>query len=69
MVAMQLSAGRIGLPVTLATLALVIGFGVLSASEFVPTATFGFLIAVTLSLGTLANLTLLPALLRFVDRD
>ena len=67
--AIQIAAGRIGLPVILATLALVIGFGVLSRSEFVPTATFGFLIAITLMLGTLANLTMLPSFLRLVSKD
>lgn len=67
--AIQIAAGRIGFPIILATLALVIGFGVLSQSEFVPTATFGFLIAVTLILGTVANLTILPTFLRLVEKD
>jgi hypothetical protein len=56
-----MSAARIGVPVLLATAALVLGFGVLATSEFVPTATFGLLVSVTLALGTLVNLTLLPA--------
>ena len=55
--AVQMAAVRTGVPVLLATLALVIGFGVLSLSEFVPTATFGFLIAITMILGAVANLT------------
>lgn len=62
------AAGNIGVPVLLATIALVIGFGVLSTSEFIPTATFGTLVAATLSLGTAVNLTLLPALVSWLDR-
>ncbi len=50
----------VGLPVVLATVALVIGFVGLGSSEFVPTATFGVLTAVALLLGTIVNLTLLP---------
>ena len=53
----------------LATLALVVGFGVLSMSEFVPTATFGFLIAVTLALGTVGNLSFLPVLVKLVEHE
>lgn len=53
----------VGLPVVLATIALVIGFLGLSRSEFVPTATFGLLTAIALFAGTIVNLTLLPALL------
>ncbi|MDG2221193.1 MAG: MMPL family transporter [Rubripirellula sp.] len=55
------AAGTIGVPVFLATLALVIGFGVLGTSEFIPTATFGTLVAATLVIGTVVNLTVLPA--------
>lgn len=62
------AAGAISRPVIAATIALVIGFSVLGTSEFVPTATFGVLIAATLTVSTLVNLTLLPALVRLVDR-
>ena len=62
-----MAAGNVGVPVLLATCALVVGFGVLATSEFVPTATFGLLVAVTMALGTLVNLTLLPALITMVD--
>ncbi|TWT80993.1 MMPL family protein [Planctomycetes bacterium CA13] len=55
------AAGNVGVPILLATGALVVGFSVLSTSEFIPTATFGILVAATLLLGTLVNLTLLPA--------
>lgn len=54
---------QIGLPLSMATLALVIGFSVLAISEFIPTATFGLLTAAALVTGTVTNLTLLPALL------
>ncbi len=61
------AAGNIGVPVLLATAALVVGFSVLASSDFVPTATFGLLIAATLAAGTMINLTLLPALVVWVD--
>ncbi|MEO1614254.1 MAG: MMPL family transporter [Planctomycetota bacterium] len=60
------AAGNIGAPVLLATIALVAGFSVLSTSEFIPTATFGTLVAWTLVVGTIINLTLLPALIHLV---
>ena len=56
------AAGNIGAAVMLATVALVVGFSVLSTSEFVPTATFGTLVAWTLVIGTVINLSVLPAL-------
>ncbi len=62
------AAGSIGVPVLLATLALVFGFSVLTTSEFIPTATFGTLVAATLAAGTLINLTLLPACVSWIDR-
>ncbi len=65
--ATAMAAGSIGVPVLLATTALILGFGVLATSEFVPTATFGLLVAVTLALGTLVNLTLLPAFVILVE--
>ena len=42
------AAGRTGVPILLATAALMVGFGVMSTSDFVPTATFGALVASTL---------------------
>ena len=57
----------VGLPVILATGALVIGFSSLGFSEFVPTATFGILTAAALLLGAVINLTLLPVLVAFRD--
>lgn len=63
------AAGTIGTAVSMATLALVIGFGALVTSPFVPTATFGLLVAATLILGTIVNLTLLPTIVAKVDRQ
>ena len=63
------AAGNIGTPVMLATVALVVGFGAMTTSEFVPTATFGTLVAATLVLGTIVNLTLLPAIVAKTDRQ
>ena len=67
--ATTMAAGNVGVPVLLATGALIVGFGVLATSEFVPTATFGLLVAVTLALGTLVNLTLLPAFVILAERS
>ncbi|KAA5542202.1 MMPL family transporter [Roseiconus nitratireducens] len=61
------AAGNIGAPVMLATVALVAGFSALSTSEFIPTATFGTLVAWTLIIGTAINLSVLPALVRWID--
>lgn len=61
--AMIYAQKQIGLPLLMATLALVVGFSVLAFSEFIPTATFGILTAAALVAGTVTNLTLLPALL------
>ena len=61
-------AGRVGVPVVFATAALVIGFAILANSDFVPTSTFGLLAAVTMTTGTIINLTLLPAFVTGFDR-
>lgn len=55
------AASRTGVPIILATIALIVGFGTLTTSRFVPTSTFGGLLAWTLAAATIANLTLLPA--------
>jgi len=59
----------VGLPVVLATIALVAGFLGLGRSEFVPTATFGILTAAALLLGAAINLTLLPVLVSLRGRS
>jgi uncharacterized protein len=58
----------VGLPIILATVALVIGFLGLGRSEFVPTATFGVLTAAALLLGATVTLTLLPVLVSYRGR-
>lgn len=63
------SAADLGAPILLASLALVIGFAVLVTSPFVPTATFGLLVAATLALSAIANLTLLPAMVVLISAD
>ncbi|WP_236620906.1 efflux RND transporter permease subunit [Rhodopirellula sallentina] len=62
------SAADLGAPILLASAALVIGFAVLVTSPFVPTATFGLLVAATLAISAAANLTLLPALVVWFER-
>jgi uncharacterized protein len=63
-----MAAGKVGVPVLLATVALILGFGGLTTSEFVPTATFGGLLSITLAIATIANLTLLPALVLALEK-
>ncbi|MCM2374134.1 MMPL family transporter [Rhodopirellula sp. ICT_H3.1] len=63
------SAADLGAPILLASAALVIGFAVLVSSPFVPTATFGLLVAATLALSAITNLTLLPALVVWMDSE
>jgi len=50
------------------TLALVIGFGALALSEFVPTIYFGVLVSLTMIGGMIGNLVLLPLLLGLTER-
>jgi predicted RND superfamily exporter protein len=50
------------------TLALIIGFGALASSEFVPTIYFGVLIALAMIGGLLGNLVMLPLLLTLTAR-
>lgn len=55
-----------GKAMVFANLALMIGFGVLATSRFVPTMHFGALVSLAILGGLLGNLSLLPMLLRFV---
>ncbi|MEM6776640.1 MAG: MMPL family transporter [Planctomycetota bacterium] len=57
------AAADLGFPILLATGALVIGFGILVSSPFVPTSTFGLMVSATLAVSALTNLTLLPSML------
>lgn len=57
----------VGVAVIMATLSLTIGFLTLATSPFIPTATFGVLVSITLVVSSIANLTLLPFMVRLVD--
>ncbi|MEM9644985.1 MAG: MMPL family transporter [Planctomycetota bacterium] len=61
--AAEVAGAGVGKPMVFSMMALVVGFGVLATSDFVPTATFGILVAATLVIGTIVNLTLLPAVI------
>jgi predicted RND superfamily exporter protein len=53
----------VGLAVVFSTLALIVGFSILAASQFVPTIYFGVLVSFSMLGGLLGNLVLLPMLL------
>jgi predicted RND superfamily exporter protein len=53
----------------MATLALVIGFGSMAVSDFLPTVAFGTLAAWTIVGGLIGTLCLLPALVYWVEGD
>jgi predicted RND superfamily exporter protein len=59
----------VGRAVVFSTLALVVGFGALCLSEFVPTIYFGALVSLSFVGGLLGNLVILPVLLRLVISD
>ena len=61
------SQSETGMAVLMATLALVIGFGSMAVSDFLPTVAFGSLAAWTMLGGLLGNLCLLPALVTWLD--
>jgi predicted RND superfamily exporter protein len=58
-----------GMAVLMATLALVIGFGSMAVSDFLPTVAFGTLAAWTMVGGLIGTLCLLPALVYWVEGD
>ena len=59
--------GAIGRALFLTGVTIMVGFSVLCFSNFVPTILFGLLVALAMALAFLANLTLLPSLLRLTD--
>src|SRR5262249_15971744 len=59
----------VGLAMVFPTVALIIGFGVLITSEFVPTIYFGALMSLAMLGGMLGNLIVLPLLLLWTERD
>ncbi|MCE3017479.1 MAG: MMPL family transporter [Pirellula sp.] len=56
---------EIGMAIVLSTLALILGFGALATSDFLPTVIFGVSAALSMAGGLIGNLILLPALLRY----
>jgi predicted RND superfamily exporter protein len=62
--AVDIAQSEIGLAIVLSTLALVLGFGALATSDFLPTVIFGVSAALSMVGGLIGNLILLPALLR-----
>src|SRR4029450_12293058 len=60
---------RVGLAMIFPTVALLIGFGVLITSEFVPTIYFGALMSLAMLGGMLGNLIVLPLLLSWVESE
>jgi predicted RND superfamily exporter protein len=61
--AMSATHAEVGRALTFANVALIIGFTVLSLSQFIPLVYFGVLVSVAMLGGLICNLVLLPALL------
>jgi len=59
--------GGTGMAVLLANISLIIGFSILSLSNFVPMIYFGVLVSIAMFGGLLGNLLLLPGLLRWIN--
>jgi predicted RND superfamily exporter protein len=66
-VALQQVQSAVGRAATFATLALVVGFSTLAASDFVPTIYFGVLVSLSMVGGLAGNLIALPLALRALD--
>ncbi len=58
----------VGLAMVLASVALIVGFSVLTVSNFMPTVHFGILVSVAMLGGLAGNLVFLPLLLPIVER-
>jgi len=67
--ALRISYAGAGPGVVLSSAAVSLGFLALVVSEFVPTANFGWLVAVATLGGSVGNLVVLPALLAYLYRD
>lgn len=59
----------VGRAMVFSTLALIVGFALLTTSQFVPTIYFGVLVSVTMLGGLAGNLVVLPLLLKLVTRE
>src|SRR5439155_2001519 len=68
-VALAACQQSVGLAMIFSTVALIVGFGVLVSSQFVPTIYFGALMSLAMLGGMLGNLIVLPLLLLWTERD
>ncbi|MFP6675328.1 MAG: MMPL family transporter [Pirellulaceae bacterium] len=66
--AIQLGVRATGGPLTYATIAVVVGFSTLAASDFMPSVTFGLLVGVATTVGLIGNLTVVPTCLCWLGR-
>ena len=66
--ALRAAQSDIGTAILLSTLALVLGFGSLASSNFLPTVVFGVTASISMVGGLLCNLSVLPALLKIAAR-
>ena len=64
---LEQSQSSVGRALVFSTLALIVGFSVLSFSEFVPTVYFGVLISLSMLGGLIGNLLWLPMLIRLTE--
>lgn len=67
--ALQYTLKNKGRPITFTSIILFFGFGILSFSKFLPTASFGFLSAMLMLNALLADLIILPAVLLWIKPD
>jgi predicted RND superfamily exporter protein len=58
----------VGLAMVLSTFALMVGFSVLTLSDFIPLVYFGILVSAAMLGGLIGNLTFFPLLLQWADR-
>lgn len=66
---LQKTQDRVGRALLFANLALIVGFSVLTLSQFIPLVYFGILVSASMIGGLIGNLVLLPLLLQAVDRQ
>ena len=59
----------VGRAMVFSTMALIVGFTLLTTSQFVPTIYFGVLVSLTMLGGLAGNLVVLPLLLKLVTRE
>ncbi len=67
--ALQQTHRETGLALVWSNLALVTGFSVLTLSHFIPLVYFGVLVSVAMIGGLMGNLTLMPLIIRTLDRE